>query len=130
MSEENVEIVRRSYAAWQRGDVPAMLEDVDPDIVIYRAEPDGTTWQGPEGLVDVIADWTGNFDEFSSSVDDFTDAGDRVIVRMHQRGRGQASGVEVEADFWCVHTLKDGKLIRYEIYTTKSQAFEVAGLEE
>jgi ketosteroid isomerase-like protein len=129
VSAENVEIVRRGYAAFERGDVAAMLEDADPDLVTYRAEPDGGTWHGPEGLLEAIADWTADFDEFSSSTDEFIDAGERVVARMHQWGRGKASGVTVEADFWCVHTLEDGKQVRYEIYPTKGQALKAAGLE-
>ena len=130
MSRENVEIVRQAYAAWQRGDVAAMLEDVDPEVVAYRAEPDGSTWHGIEGLMGLISDWTANFGELIVTADAFVDAGDRVIARMHQTASGQTSGVEVEADFWCVHTFKDGKMVRYEIYADKAQAFEAAGLEE
>src|SRR5512133_758206 len=130
MSGENVEIVRRGYAAFERGDLESMLADVAPGLVAYRAEPEGATFHGPDGLLEAIADWTEGFDEFRASADGFIDAGDRVVARMHQRARGQASGVEVEADFWCVHTLKDGKQVRYEIYPTKAQAFEAAGLEE
>jgi ketosteroid isomerase-like protein len=130
MSQQNVEIIRRAYAAFERGDVEAMLEGVDPDLVTYRAEPDGATWRGPQGLLAAIADWSGEFAEFSSSGDEFVDAGDRVVARMHQRGRGQASGVVVEHDFWCVHTLRDGKLTRYEIYPSKAQAFAAAGIDD
>jgi ketosteroid isomerase-like protein len=127
VSRENVEIVRRGYAAFERGDFEAMLDGVGPDHVTYRAEPDSATWHGPEGLLEAIADWTAGFDEFSSSTDEFVDAGDRVIARMRQRARGKASGVSVEADFWCVHTLEDGKQIRYEIYSSREQALEAAG---
>ncbi len=130
MSEENVEIVRRGYAAFERGDVAAMLADADPDLVTYRAEPDGATWHGPEGLLEAIADWTADFDEFSSSTDEFIDAGERVVARMRQRGRGQASGVMVEEDFWCVHMLEGGKQVRFEIYRTKAEALKAAGLEQ
>jgi ketosteroid isomerase-like protein len=107
-----------------------MLEGVDPELVTYRAEPDGATWHGPEGLLEAIADWSGEFEEFSSSGDEFIDAGDKVLARMHQTARGHASGAAVEHDFWCVHTLRDGKMIRYEIYAGKAQAFEAAGIEE
>ena len=130
MSEENVEIVRRGYEAFERGDIAAMLETVTPDLVTYRAEPEGATWHGREGVLEAIADWTEGFDQFSASGEEFIDAGDRVIVRMHQRARGQSSGAAVEADFWCVHTMKGGKTTRYEIFNRRSQAFEAAGMRE
>jgi len=34
MSEEDVEIIRRGYEAYKRGDVAAMLEGLDPEIEI------------------------------------------------------------------------------------------------
>jgi ketosteroid isomerase-like protein len=130
LSRENVEIVRRGYAAFERGDLAAVLENASPDILTYRAEPEGATWHGPGGLLEALADWTEGVEQFSASTDEFIDAGDRVIARMHQRARGQSSGAPVEADFWCVHTLDDGKITRYEIFASKDQALEAAGLRQ
>ena len=46
MSQENVEIVRRGYEAYARGDVAAMLADIAPEMITYREEPDGATFSG------------------------------------------------------------------------------------
>lgn len=32
MSEENVEVVRQGYAAWNKGNMDAMLALLDPDV--------------------------------------------------------------------------------------------------
>ena len=55
MSQENVEIVRRGYEAYARGDM-AMLADLDPDMVTYREEPDGATFKGRDGFLEAIAE--------------------------------------------------------------------------
>jgi len=130
MSQENVEIVRRTYAAFERGDISAVLDDADPGLVTYRADPEAATWHGPEGFLQALADWTEGFDQFSASAEEFIDAGDSVIVRVHQRARGHGSGVPVEADFWFVHTLSDGKITRLDMFASKGPALEAAGLSE
>jgi ketosteroid isomerase-like protein len=130
MSEENVEIVRRAYAAFERGDVYAVLNDADPDLITYRADPEARTWHGPDGFLQALADWTEGFDEFSATAEEFIDAGDSVIVRVHQTARGQTSGVPVEADFWFLHTLGNAKVTRVDIFASKAPALEAAGLRE
>jgi ketosteroid isomerase-like protein len=130
MSQENVEIVRGTYAAFERGDISAVLDPADPDLVTYRADPEAATWHGPEGFLQAMADWTEGFDQFSASAEEFIDAGDKVIVRVHQRARGQSSGVPVEADFWFVHTLSEGKITRLDMFASKAPALEAAGLSE
>ena len=47
MPEENVEIIRRGYEAYKRGDVAAMLEGFDPEIEIYDHDiPDSGEYRG------------------------------------------------------------------------------------
>ena len=75
-----------------------------------------------------MAYWTEGFDQFSASAEEFIDAGEKVIVRVHQRARGQGSGVPVEADFWFVHTLSEGKITRLDMFASKAPALEAAGL--
>ena len=40
MSQENVEIVRRGFEAFQRGGPEALLELFSDNVGIYRAQPD------------------------------------------------------------------------------------------
>ncbi len=129
MSRENVEIVRRGFEAYQRGDIPAMLESAAPDQITYRAEPDGATFHGPDGLLQAIAEWVEDFEEFTATPEEYIDANDhQVVVRVHQKAVGSQSGAPIEADFWFVHTLSDGKITRLDMLASKAQAFEAAGL--
>jgi len=131
MSQENVEIVRRAYEAYQQGDLAGMLANSDPEMIVYRAEPDGATFRGPEGLLKAIAEWVEGFDEFAMNADEFIDANDhQVVVRVHQKATGAKSGVPIEADYWFVHTLDDFKTIRLDMLPTKAHAFKAAGLRE
>lgn len=130
MSRENVEIVRRTYEAYAAGDIAALRAASAPDLVTVRYEPDAATGHGLEGFLQVAADWISDFDEFSITADELIDAGEHVIVRVHQRARGKGSGVSVEADFWFVHTLSNGQMTRLAMFATKGEAFKAAGLGE
>jgi ketosteroid isomerase-like protein len=92
---------------------------------------DARTYHGQEGLLKVISDWTEVFDEFVMTAKDFVDAGnDKVIVRVHQKPRGTESGAALEGDFWFVYTVGDGKLVRLDMFNSKSEALEATGLQE
>jgi ketosteroid isomerase-like protein len=133
MSEEHVEIVRRSFEAYVRGDVRDSLAFYDPDVVTRRVAPapDPQTYHGHEGLLQIVSDWTQDFDRFVATAEEFVDAGhDQVIARIHQEAYGKHSGAPVEADFWFVYTLRKQKIVGLDMYMGKRQAFEAAGLPE
>ncbi len=132
MSLENVDLVRRGWEAYERGDLSAVLADVSADVVTYIAPPSPVegTYHGPEGLLQSLLDWAEGFDELVITAEEFIDAGDRVVVRTHQRARGAESGVPVEDDFWFVHTIRTGKSVRLALFVDRSAAFGAAGLSE
>jgi uncharacterized protein len=131
MSQENVEVVRRGYEAYARGDLDAMLEDIHPEMTTYRADPDGATFRGREGLLEAIAEWVEDFAEFTFTPEEFLDANDhQVIVRVHQTAIGKQSGASIEGRFWFVHTLKDANVTRLDMLMSEEQALEAAGLSE
>jgi ketosteroid isomerase-like protein len=131
VSEKNVEIVRRGYEAYLRGDLAAIQEDMDPDVVVYRKDPDGATFHGWDGFLQAIASWVEDFAEFSISAREFIDANDnQVVVRVHQTAVGAQSGAPIEADFWFVHTLRDGRVTRLDMLVSKADALAAAGLSE
>jgi ketosteroid isomerase-like protein len=131
MSQENVEILQRDYAAFDRGDFDAILDHIDPDIVI-RAHPRGDegTYRGRDGFLRFITEWIEPFDDFTQTAEEFTASGDRVLVRVLQRASGRGSGVPVEARFWLVHQMRDGKAMKLDLYDDEDQALEAAGLRK
>ena len=130
MSQENVEIVRRAFAAYDKGNMSEMLELMADDMTTHRMDPDGATYHGQEGFFKATADWTEDFEDWSASPEKFVDAGDHVLVRVHQTARGATSGVPVESHFWFVFTLRAGKIARLSFHVTEADAREAAGLSE
>jgi ketosteroid isomerase-like protein len=51
MSQENVEIVRGAFAAFERGDISHMIDLMADDLVTHRIEPDNAVYHGKEGLL-------------------------------------------------------------------------------
>jgi ketosteroid isomerase-like protein len=128
MSQENVEIVRRSIEAYARGDLDAALADSHPDVVWNPFEE--PPMQGSAAIRTYLARWEETWDDYEFRAEDYVDAGDRVLVTMHFRGRGKASGIETEARTYHVYTLRDGKTVSMVEFLDRDQAVPAAGLSE
>jgi hypothetical protein len=53
-----------------------------------------------------------------------------VIADLRLRGRGKASGVEVEMARYNVYRVRNGLATRVELFETKAEALKAVGLEE
>ena len=119
-----VEIVREALEAFGRGDVERALRFADPEIECRRVPPlpDPQIYRGAEGVLQMYADWTADFEEFEMRPLEFLEIGDWVLCDMIQRGRGRASGVTIEGRFWLAWQFAGGKAVRQYAYLTKEQA--------
>lgn len=112
MSEGNVEIVRRIFEDWSRGDF-SNGEFFDDDV-----EFDMVDWPEPaksRGVAAMAGTWRTSlraWENFRSFPTDFVDYGDKVLVLNHIEARGRESGVDVSAETSSVFTFKDGKVVR------------------
>src|SRR3954447_22518007 len=128
MSKENVEIVRTAIEAWGAGDMDSFCASLDPDMIWNPVE--AVTSQGHEGLRATLARWRDGWDEYEQTAEEFLDVGHRVVATVHFQGRGHGSGVEIDQRFYEVYTVRDGKVVRMDEYTTRAEALEAAGLRE
>jgi ketosteroid isomerase-like protein len=132
MSEENVEIVRHLFAAWNRGDYPSALALIDPEIEVeprFSGLNQGT-YRGHAGLYKVLEDFWNQFDDRRSEVEECIPAGDDVFASVLHHARGRGSGVDVEMRQYQVWTLRDGKVVRWRYFADREEALEAAGLSE
>ena len=133
MSQENVDLVRRTIEAFNSGDWDASLEYMDEDIEWRAADavPDQDSYFGRDGVRAFWMAWIDNFEGFRLEVEELIDAGDAVVVVTRIRGRGIASGAEVHSNsFAQVARVHDGKIRRWEIHDRAQDALEAAGLRE
>jgi ketosteroid isomerase-like protein len=133
MSQENLEVPRRLIDAYDRGDVPAFLELLDPDVewIPIMAVLEGRVYRGPEGVRQWLGDLAGDWEYFQPVYEEYRDLGDRVLVLGRWRARGRASGVELENQpaAW-LYEIKDGKVVRMRTFTDRAEALEDVGLPE
>jgi ketosteroid isomerase-like protein len=133
MSQENVEIVRNAFDAYDRGDIEGVLRRCDESIVITQP-PDlpgvPPKQRGHSGVLEAFGIWPGQWDDYRIEILRVTDAGDHVMVTTHQGGRGKQSGVDVEMDFTFVFTVRARKIFEWRIFMDEEQALEAAGLSE
>jgi len=130
VSQENVEIARRAFAfaVQGRADASAALDDFDPDVVLSSVEQ-GTS-RGRDAVRRNFERWASAWKDVEATAEEFVDAGDRVLITAYFRGRGRGSGVEVDARFYDVYTLRDGRIVRVDEFTDRDDALEAAGLSE
>jgi ketosteroid isomerase-like protein len=131
VSQENLEAVRRGYEAFNRGDVDAVLEGVDPEVEwhVPPVLPDPATYHGREGVRKLMQTMQDAFDDFELAVEEVREAGDKVVVMAAVRGRGKESGAVVESpSFGWVWTIRHGKVVLVEVYPNRAATFEAVGL--
>jgi ketosteroid isomerase-like protein len=132
MSQENVEVVRAIYGAWEAGDYPAAFDRFHEDVE-WLGPPDVSSSgaaRGHEGVRQALATWVGTWEDYHYELGELIDSGDQVLVAGRQRGRGKGSGVEVSEEIFSVWTLRSGKVVRQQMFRDRTQALEAAGLSE
>jgi ketosteroid isomerase-like protein len=131
MSQENVEVVRRTLEAYASGDNETALAMLDPAVVIdWTTRPDGGVFRGREGVVEAMRTWTGTFEDWTFEPKGIIDADDCVLLVSREIGRGKGSGVEIERTGASVITLRNGKIIHWQGFNNRDEAFKAAGLRE
>ena len=131
MSQENVEVVRATFEAWNAGDMDAIREQYDPDVIART--PEGVPEPGPYvGREAVIRFWEQQRETWDADalelIGDFIHAADRVAVRFIWHGAGH--GPEWNMELTGVYTVRNGKIRTAEFFRDHAEALEAVGLSE
>jgi ketosteroid isomerase-like protein len=129
MSEEKVEVVKRWIAAWNSGDMDAVRQMCDPDIILRPVKdwPEPGPFIGREAVMGFYEGTREAFDADTVEVTgDFAHAADRVVFRWvwHGHGHGPESNMELTAIF----TVRKGKIREADFFWEHADALEAAGL--
>ena len=133
MSEDNVEIVQRAFAASADSGIEAVLPFYAEDIVLYSVPewPDDSEYHGHEGAMKLERQWTENFDEFGFEVQALHDAGDSVVATTEMVGRIKGTRDPVTQRIGMLSwDFQDGRIRRVRYFTSWALALEAAGLHE
>jgi ketosteroid isomerase-like protein len=131
MSQENVEIVRAAFDAWNAGDMDGFFEPNDPDVVWRTAAgwPEPGPYFGREAVMRFVGQLRDTWDaDALEPVGDFIGVADHVLVRFiwHGMGRGPESNMHFTGAF----TVRRGKIVFVEFFWSHAEALEAVGLSE
>ena len=124
MSESNIHAIQTMFDAFKKRDIAGALEGVDHDIELEPSSmfPGQEVYRGHEDVLRFFAMFFEAWDEYHAEPVEFIDAGENVVVVVHQRARGKGSGVMIESDMFQVWTLRDGKAVRVRVSESREEA--------
>lgn len=133
MSEENIALLRRAVDAYNRRDIPALLEELDPEVQWHPALPGLLSkgvhsYRGHDGIIRMFRDFYEVLDEIHFEYWDVRDFGERVVAIGQLRTRGKVSGAETVAAYANLAEVREGKGIRITGYLDPKEALEDAKL--
>lgn len=123
----NVQVAKDVYAAFGRGDIPAVLAAFHPEIEWRQAEgnpyhPDGTPWIGPQAVLENLFMRLGSeWDGFTVAIRALHDAGEHVVMEGRYTGTYKPTGKSIDAQVCHVLGVRDGKLVSFQQYVDTGQ---------
>jgi ketosteroid isomerase-like protein len=133
MSQENVEMVRLSNEAFNRGDIDEVLTYYTQDAEwedLTNAPDLPPVAGGIEEVRQLLMAWTQAFDEFRAEVAEYIDLDEHVVCVIEYFGRSR-EGLTIQLKDWPVLRLRDGKIARVTTgYTSREDALEAVRLSE
>lgn len=113
----NVEATQEIFVRFGHGDVPAIVEMMDPEIVIEFYGPSvipyAGTYHGKTGATKFFETVLSSVDIHQFDPEEFIAERDKVVVTGHLRLTARRTGGEIESDFVHVITVRDGKWLRF-----------------
>jgi ketosteroid isomerase-like protein len=133
MSQENVEVVRLATAAFNRGGFDDVADRFAlPEYEWHSAEgvPGAGVYRGREAVKGYVREFLGSWRRYALEEERIVDVGDRVLALVHVRAEGKASGVVLDVAVAYLHTLRDGRLARTDVFFDPREALDALGLSE
>ena len=125
MSQENIERVKAGFAAHNRGDLDALVEFYDPDVVFETLLLG--THHGNEAIRVIYEENQKTLSGYDVVPVELIDAGDKVVAVAQTVGAGTHSEIAVDDRFAFVFTFNGGRCVREQAFRNKEEALEAGG---
>jgi len=131
VSQENIDVVRTLFDAWNARDMDGLRALYDPNVIVRAPEgwPEPGPWVGPESI---MQQWNQMREVWKADtlepITDFIDAADRVAVRFNWYGTGD--GPDTDLQLTGIWTVREGRILHTEFFWNHAEALEVMGLDE
>ena len=135
MSQENVELARKATDALNRGDLDAWLAFLSPSVVWETLRDVPGQREVCHGRTEV-REWVEELFDLTergiqTEIEQITDLGDdRVFMAAVATARGKSNAMPFELHTWMVVSFAEGLVTRRQVFWTRDQALEAAGLSE
>jgi uncharacterized protein len=127
MAPGNADLIRPIYEEWGRGNWRPRFDVYDPHMEWGWSDE----FPGLAGVYEDHRDpnprlraWLDGWEHWRAEADDFLEIGDHVVVLASYHGRGKGSGVEIHQEGAHVFELREGKVVRLEIFASREKAIE------
>ena len=137
MSQENVEVVRRGYRAFNRWGVhpggernPEIPPLLHPEVEFhtYGGVPEAGVYRGRDAVIEYHERVFRQFESVRIELQELLSAGDRVVVISRQHTVPRGSEAEIVQQVVEVWTIRDGLLAERKTFSIRAEALEATGL--
>jgi len=127
-----VDLLKRAYDAFNRGDIADAVKDLDPNILWIEPAsfPGGGTYRGKEGVARYLSQSRAGWAEGRSEPERFITAGNHVVVFVHARIRPQGSSDWQEVRLADVYTFDRGKPVEMRAFADRKDALNWASIKQ
>jgi uncharacterized protein len=119
---DNIGIIDKVYKDFSAGDIPAVLDSMDPEIVWMEAEgnpyADGNPYIGPEAVLKGVFVRVGEEHEFFNlqNIQLHEMNNNQILATLRYDAKLKESGKTYNAQVAHLWTLKDGKISAFQQY--------------
>ena len=118
MSEGNLDVIRRGYEAFGRGDINALLESFDEQIQWLTPGPSELPTSGRRTGRQAVAQFftavNDAFDIQRFEPKEFIAQGDRIVVLGSETARVKSTGRVLDLDWVHVFAMRNGKVVAFQ----------------
>ena len=126
MSQENVEIVRAAFEAWNRNDRDAWIRYFDPEVQWFALLEE---FRGHAGIRQLWQSFRVDL-QLKARFDDIRDLGDSVLALGELTGTGRITGLNLSNEVAQLATFRDGRILSFRDFASHAEALEATALPE
>jgi ketosteroid isomerase-like protein len=134
VAQGDVDVVLEQFGAVNEGDFERAMSYYADEVELFvdaGAFLESGTFTGRDAVGEWFGNWFRSFERgYRFDIEDARDLGDDVLLVAGHRGRGRTSGAEVHGRNGYLYRVRDGRIVRVEIYPGGAEALEAAGSRE
>jgi len=120
-AEQNIQIAKAGYAAFQRGDMPGIIALLDENVEWVTPKtmglPASGTKHGHAGVLEFFKDVNESWQFEAFEPRDFISSGDQLVVTGYYRAKARKTGIVAESHWVMVWRFRNGKCVHFQEYT-------------